>query len=382
VWFERYPLRGLPPEAVERWEELAARAVEPNPFLESLFALPALEHRGGEGVELLVAGEGGHWHACLPVRPKRRWQAIPLPCLSTWSHRYCFLDSPLVAHEDAAEALTALLRGAFQSRRVAFLVFSEFGLVGPVELALRQACKALGTEVMLYERWTRALLRRRAEPDYFEKLSANRRKNLSRERRSLERELGSPVATVDRSLDPEAPGRFLALEASGWKGREGTAMASDPRDSAFFLDLCARLASAERLQLLSLEANDGEASGEPLAMQVNLCAGDGLFTFKIAYDERFRRYSPGVQLDLDAPDFFDRDRRLAWADSCMPAESELMNVLWGDRRAIATIVIPAPTGLGRVARPFVPASRWIQGTRTRARDRLSAKLMRRQSTTE
>src|SRR5439155_13614414 len=116
---------------------------------------------------------------------------------------------------------------------------------------------------------------------------------LRRLRRAFERELGAPLEAIDRSGQPEAVERFLALEASGWKGRRGTAMASRPGHADFFREMCAGAGSAGRLELLSLEA-----AGQVLAMKCSLFAGDGLFYLKAAYDEAHARYSPGVQLEL------------------------------------------------------------------------------------
>ena len=48
--------------------------------------------------------------------------------------------------------------------------------------------------------------------------------------------------------------------------------------------------AAGRLQLLALTAGERTA-----ALKCNLLAGDEVFCFKIAYDEAYARFSPGVQ---------------------------------------------------------------------------------------
>jgi CelD/BcsL family acetyltransferase involved in cellulose biosynthesis len=62
-----------------RWRELAARAVEPNPFFEPDFVVPAARRLGTRPGFLLVAEDGGDWAACLPVRREARFRKIPGP---------------------------------------------------------------------------------------------------------------------------------------------------------------------------------------------------------------------------------------------------------------------------------------------------------------
>ncbi len=62
----------------------------------------------------------------------------------------------------------------------------------------------------------------------------------------------------------------------------------------FFRTVCRSFRELGRLHLLSLEAN-----GERVAMACNVRAGEGIFCLKIAFDERWRRYSPGAQLMLE-----------------------------------------------------------------------------------
>ena len=88
-------------------------------------------------------------------------------------------------------------------------------------------------------------------------------------------------------------------------------------------------------------------------MACNLRAAEGVFCLKIAFDERWRRYSPGAQLVLDHVSWFDRHSDAAWMDSCVQPDNELVNRLWPDRRRIVTLAIPAGSARGRVARAAI-----------------------------
>jgi CelD/BcsL family acetyltransferase involved in cellulose biosynthesis len=170
------------------------------------------------------------------------------------------------------------------------------------------------------------------------------RRELERKRRRLADDLGAPLRTVDRAEDAGAVEDFLELEASGWKGREGTAMASMGNDADFFRAVCASFRELGRLHLLSLEG-----SGKRVAMACSLRAGEGIFCLKIAFDEGWRRYSPGALLVLDHASWFARHSDAAWMDSCVQPDNELVSRLWPGRRGIVTLAIPASTIRGRVA---------------------------------
>jgi hypothetical protein len=229
-----------------------------------------------------------------------------------------------------SEAFLALLSSSWRTRLGAVLLeIEDLGDDGPVAAALDAACAAIGSSALRLERFDRAMLSRSEDATV---VGGSRLKRVRRARRALERTFG-PVTRVDRAGD-EAVERFLALEAAGWKGRAGTALACQPADTAFFRETCRRFAGEGRLEVRSLEVADG-----PLAMQVALRAGDGLFHFKVAYDERYGDFSPGVQLLVDYADGF-ADENVAFRDSCTAADNVTESHVWPGRRPISTVVSP------------------------------------------
>jgi CelD/BcsL family acetyltransferase involved in cellulose biosynthesis len=335
------PLALAPADLVDAWRDLAGRALEPNPFFEPDFVLPAARHLpGGAGLALATADDHGRLAAAVPVHRTRRWRKMPAPGWAVWRHDYAFLATPLVA-ADPSVAVGALgeLLGELRSRRTpAFYIALDWaGDGGAVSEALEKALDTTAAvgPVMRYETFERAFLCRRPEATYLDGMKGSHRKELRRLRRGLEREAGSPLTTVDRAGERQAVDQFLALEAEGWKGRAGTAMAQRPGHADFFHEVCARFAAAGRLQLLSLEAG-----GTPVAMKCNLIAGEGLFTFKIAFDEKLSKFSPGMQLELDNVELFHNDEAVTWMDSCAEPSNEMINRLWPDRRTVSTFMVP------------------------------------------
>jgi hypothetical protein len=82
---------------------------------------------------------------------------------------------------------------------------------------------------------------------------------------------------------------FLALEASGWKGHEGSAIASRPDGSAaFYTTLIRNFAAEERLEWHALRVD-----GRLVAALMGLRCGPSLSLLKIAYEEEFSKCMPG-----------------------------------------------------------------------------------------
>ncbi len=210
---------------------------------------------------------------------------------------------------------------------------------------LRSVLQQRGLRIANFEQFDRAALVRRAEPTYLEQtLAGHRRRELQRLGRGLEREAGGPVEVRDRSADATAVEDFIRLEESGWKGRERTALASNQSHAQFFRDLCSSFREAGRLQLYELSAG-----GRTVAFKCNLLAGSVVFCFKIAFNEEYARFSPGVQLEVAMAGLFHERTELTSMDSCAEPGNQMINRLWPDRRTITSVLVTADRPLGRAA---------------------------------
>ena len=137
---------------------------------------------------------------------------------------------------------------------------------------------------------------------------------------------------------------FLALEAAGWKGRDGTAILSSPAISAFAREVVARRAADGGVRIDTLRL-----AGKPIAMVVSFLAGASAWTWKIAFDEAFARFSPGVQLMLELPQRLFAHGKIARIDSLAAANHPMIDHLWRDRIPIGTLVIGPGGPLHRLA---------------------------------
>jgi CelD/BcsL family acetyltransferase involved in cellulose biosynthesis len=341
---------------IAAWDELAGRAVEPNPFFEPAFALAAARAFPNAPAHLLAVEGGEGWIGAMPVQFKPRFGGT-LRMLRTWDHPYSFLGTPLVDADGVGEFAAAIVECVAERGYSRFAALEGCG-EGIVLHALREQAKADPRTTIVYESpHLRAALERRPTDDYLAGMKPRHRRETNRQRRRLGEELGGELEAVDRSDDPAAVEDFLRLEASGWKGRNGTAMADREADATLLREICTGFGAHGRLQLLSLGTGE-----RPAAMKVNIGAGDTLFCFKIAYDEELSRFSPGILLELDNVDAFHRHRGERLMDSCAQPHNEMINRLWPDRRSISTLVLGPDDLSTRLLRQARTTLRKIRGS--------------------
>ena len=102
-------------------------------------------------------------------------------------------------------------------------------------------------------------------------------------------ELLSPSPVEVEPLLDEA----YRVEAAGWKGDLGTALAKDAVRGAFFRRYAAAAAREGILRLGFMRLG-----GRAIAMQLAVECGERFWLFKSGYDEAFARFSPGILLKL------------------------------------------------------------------------------------
>jgi hypothetical protein len=101
----------------------------------------------------------------------------------------------------------------------------------------------------------------------------------------------------------------------------------------------AGLAAAGRARIDAIRV-----AGKPVAMLATFVAGETAYTWKIAYDEAFARYSPGAQLMLEAGRAILSGTEVRRIDSCATAGHPMVDHVWKDRLAVGTMVIGPPGG--------------------------------------
>jgi CelD/BcsL family acetyltransferase involved in cellulose biosynthesis len=349
---------------VVAWDALAREALEPNAFHEPWTLLPAIEAFGlGEGMELLfvcadVEPARSRLIGVFPLRRQHRYGGLPVQVLGQMQHNYCYLGTPLVHREHARECLGLLFDWLRSPEGAPLLELSRIAADGPFHQTITDVINERGYASLVRSCHTRALFRPRADASSYinEALRVKRRKEFQR----LEKRLGEVGELRYDELTPDGDPRvwtreFLALEASGWKGEARTAFASNVSDRSYLERLTAEAFLRGRLMMLALRLD-----GRPIAMKYNLLAGDGSFAFKIAYDEGYARYSPGVLLEIENIRRLHGRDDLEWMDSGARAEHPMINRLWMDRRTIQTVLLSPGLAPGELVVSALPLWRWLR----------------------
>lgn len=89
--------------------------------------------------------------------------------------------------------------------------------------------------------------------------------------------------------------------------------------------------------------------------------------FKIALDERFTRFSPGIQLEVANFDLFHRSAQLTWMDSCAVADNTHFNRLWPDRCVLQSAFVCSGGVRGALGSGVWRAARSAHGVKRRMR---------------
>jgi hypothetical protein len=234
----------------------------------------------------------------------------------------------------------------------------DFNLVsgdGPFHQLLNECLAARNASSLEGASHNRAVLRPKESADTYLRAaqSSEHRKDLRRKRRRLS-ELGQlEVTSLEAGGDIDAwVEEFLQLEASGWKGTTGGAFACIEANRNYFVSITKTAFARGRLIMLAVRLD-----GKPIAMKCNFIAEPGSFAFKIAFDENFAAYSPGVLLEIENIGHFHAQRSVEWMDSCAIPDHPMINRLWLDRRTIKSLLIPTGMKAGELVISTLPLMR-------------------------
>jgi hypothetical protein len=240
-----------------------------------------------------------------------------------------------------------------------------------VGAAVRAALARRGWPHALEDVFDRPVLERRASfEDWAATLPAGRRKGLRRLRRRLEEQgtLAHVTATAGEGL-AGAIDAFLALEAAGWKGRAGTALAATPATAAF-----ARLYFAPPAGPVTTRADLLTLDGRPIAASLALVCGDTAHLLKTAYDEELRRFAPGLVLEEAIVRALHADGFARRLDSAASA-GHVLEEIYPDRERVGDLVL-ATGGMSDAAFRRLLATERLRRAAVARLKRLRARLGR------
>jgi hypothetical protein len=347
----------------EAWCRLSSRAIAPNAFYEPWVILPASQYLAGAGALFFLlifgppdaAGEKPLW-GFFPLEVQSRCLGVPVKTLAFWQHRYCFLATPLIELAHTREVLDTFWRW-FERNPLGCRILDTNYLLAEGAFHEIWADFATRRTALVLNDYPRAFLdpRRGGIPYSSMGVSKKHMDEYIRQERRL-RELGAlEYRQVTSSAEVDSwIADFLHLEAAGWKGEHGDAIAKQSADISYLRAVTREGFARGRVMLLSLNL-----IGKPIAMKYNLLSQDGGFAFKIAFDEHYGKYSPGVLLEFDNIRRVCGNPSIQWMDSCALARHPMLNRLWNERRMIRRTLFSNNKRLSDFCVSALPLLRWI-----------------------
>ncbi len=376
---ERRPARELaiyPASAgydlVEELDHLCRRTVEPNVFFNPRFLAPAMPRLDDREVRLAImrdeTGTGSRLRLLLPFTIEKPAPVLGAPVIRAWSSPFSPFGVPLIDRDDPIGVIEDLFELLALERLdlPPVLMLPDMPLDGSAARLLRTAAHGRDLPLHTMPVGERAVLESELDGETYLKKAL--RSHHHREFRRLKRRLadtGDLSHTVARTPDEvrEAAEAFLAIEASGWKGRTGSAMLVDRFQAAFAREAIDRLGENDMCRIHSLRLD-----GRVIASLVVFVEQGTAYTWKTAFDETFGAYSPGTLLMIEATKMHLDDPNIAVTDSCAVPDHPVMNRLWSERRAMGTMFIGLNPGADKAVRQAADQLRISAETRNLVRN--------------
>lgn len=295
------------------WNDLLAESTCPVPFLRHEWLSTWWTHFGpGHRLVLILARRSGRLVLAAPLMEvDRRFLGRPLRVLQSITNPHSFRYGVLFRKGDGAavDAFWAYLRDRPRPWDMLQLARVPRGN-GVNELATPAARQRIAVDTV--PSLTSPLVRIEGDWEAYESTLKTRFRQNLRNRAKRLRALGT--VTFETLADPApalaALDHGFALEASGWKRENGTAILLDPNLESFYRKVAEIAAAKGWLRLFFLKVND-----RPAAFAMRLLYENKVYCIKVGNDPEFSPYSVGQLLSREM---------LRWAHEQGVTEYEFM----------------------------------------------------------
>jgi CelD/BcsL family acetyltransferase involved in cellulose biosynthesis len=304
------------------WKRLVGQSLAPAGLNSPELIVPLLKKLPGG--ELAVVMQGKDLLFALPMGRRRSFCGL----VSNWITPLTVIGAPHLDRDVPVAALTSFINSLKHP-----LLLHSINVNGRLwdHLASRDA------QFSVIDVWYRAALRPKGTyEEWLEKnFDRKRRKEYRRLTNRLSEQGRYETVTFQAGEDcrPWADD-ILGLEASGWKGKRGTAVAANEDLREAFTEAIQHLAASGKLRFWKLVLG-----GRAIASMYAIVEGNEAWLGKIAYDEEFSKYSPGVLLILHATQQLFGEPSLMLIDTCAIPGHPMIENIWRDRIEMANVMI-------------------------------------------
>lgn len=355
----------------EELDFLTYRVMEANVFFAPRFLAPAMPRLDDRQIRFAVIRDEDSRRSrvrlMMPFSVEKPGFSVGPSILRVWSNPFGPLGTPLVDAEGAAETIDNMLEALARpdAKLPGILVLPDLRLNGRFTQLIKAVAIGRDLPLTVTNTFERPMLESQEDGDTYLKttISKNHMRDMRRQFRLLGEE-GRVSYNVARQPDEirRRMEEFLALEASGWKGRKRSAMVMDRFRAAFAREAITNLAEVDAVRIHTLDL-DGRAIA---SMVVFIMAGEA-YTWKTAYDERYARFSPGKLLLADLTDWHLDDPNIERTDSCAVPDHPIMSRFWKEREEMGTLLIGLRPNADRDMRQAATQLHMYRNTRNLAR---------------
>lgn len=333
------PLDQLTDADRAKWHALSKADSSGSIFAEPWFLTAGLNNFDRQGdARLFVVEEPERWIGVIALHRSTNFGRMPAASWQNWSHPNQFLGTPLVRKGQEYAFWHHLLSALDSDAGQCFgLQCNDLPTDDSLFQALTDCCADDGRHMTFTRRFHRAVLNTDLDFQAYwsNALPPKHAARLRSLARKLEREQGSFEFT---RLDNEAAlpawiDEFLALEHSGWKGRNRSSLQSNGDTQDFFKAVIGEGFAAGQLELVALRIN-----GKAIAMSAHFFRDGHGYGFKMAYDEDYARYGPGLMLLQEITRVLDRDN-IVFFDGCSAPGQQPISSMWHQRRSMVNCCI-------------------------------------------
>jgi hypothetical protein len=358
-------------ELQDELDFLSNRAMEPNVFFSGRFLAPAMPRLEDRQVRLALMRDNSSTRSrirlLMPFTVDKPGFAIGPSIIRVWSNSFGPLGTPLLDAEDAGETLDNLFEALSRSELhlPTTLVLPDVRLNGRFVQMAKVIAIGRNLPIAIANPFQRPMLQSNDDAlTYLRRTISNAHlREMRRQWRLLEShgEISYSVARQPRDIHGRME-EFLALEASGWKGRKRSALVTDRHHAAFAREAISNLAAIDAVRIHTIDLDGGA-----IASMIVLIMGGEAYTWKTAYDETYARFSPGKLLMGELTEWHLDDANVVRSDSCAVPDHPIMSRFWHEREDMGTLIVGLTPNGDRDVRQVTTQLHMYRSTRNMAK---------------
>ncbi len=355
----------------EELDYLSNRVMEPNIFFTGRLLAPAMPRIDDKSVRFaLMRDENGRrsrMRFLMPFTVEKPGFSVGPSILRAWANPFGPLGTPLVDAEDAAETIDNLLdalgRSELQLPKVLVLPFLR--LDGPFVRMIKAIALSRNLPLATAEVHARRWLESDLDADaYLDKALSEQDLSLLKTKWAELERLGTVSHNVARQPQDVRMRmeEFLALEASGSKGRKRTALVNDRYLAAFAREAIANLSEIDSVRIHTIDLN-----GQSIASLVVFMAMGDAYLWKAAFNETYAAHLPDQLLIQRLTEWQLDDANTVRTDSCSAADDLPLERMWDRQSQMGTLVIGLSQNSDRDVRQVAAQVHMYRNTRNLAK---------------